>query len=105
MLSSAQFSLSLCPLLFRSLFLGVDSRELKFIRLGDSFHFMRTSAFKQMELFILNPPSVLVLSGWLAAHLVLDYRYFLGRIQAETFFRKPREKLSLNFHCTFGGRE
>lgn len=60
MLSSAQFSLSLCPLLFRSLFLGVDSRELKFIRLGDSFHFMRMSAFKQMELFILNPPSVLV---------------------------------------------
>lgn len=69
------------------------------------FSFYEDVSLQTDGTFHFKPAVSFSFSGWLATHLVLDYRYFLGRIQAKTFFRKPLEELSLNFHCTFGGRE
>lgn len=47
--------------------------------------------------FHFKPAVSFSLSGWLATHLVLDYRYFLGRIQAETFFHETPGEIELEF--------
>lgn len=62
-LSSAQFSLSLCPRRLPDYFWELTDARGKFMRLEASFRLTKMSPIKLMELFIFNPPPALGLSS------------------------------------------
>lgn len=85
-LSSAQFSLSLCPLrLPESIFGALTDARGKFTCLEASFHLTKMSPIKQMEVFIFNPPPASSLSSERKRQLDFDKRYFLERIWTTNF--------------------